>query len=411
MRHAEDFPGLAGDNPAGKHVAYMDGAACSPVPAPVLDVLVDYYRSMNGEVGHGYHELGFYATDAAIRSRQVLARFVHADPAEIVFTHGATEALNLVAHGWAASHLAPGDEIALPISEHHSNILPWQEVAHATGARLVFMDPNMDGGGFSEEELECKIGAKTKIVACSHISHVLGDEYPLRRIADRAHEVGAVTVFDCAQSLAHRQVDLVEMGADFAAFSGRKSYAPAGAGFLYARRELLVQMRPLLYGDGIEQEVGEWVTSYKEGRELLEAGVRNPGEMVAFAAALRYMEDIGYDEVGKHESSLMERFLWGIADNERVKVYGNRESGEGRCGIVSFNYTGIVPASLAKFLNARGVAVGAGEHGAHLLMGYLGTTGVCRASFGLQTTEEDVDALVDALGSVQSDFAKKFVKV
>lgn len=409
MEYTEDFPGIAGENPSGKRVAYMDCASCSPVPSPVLDVVVDFYRSMNAEVGHGYHELGTYATQVALRSRQVVARCVHADPSEIVFTHGATEALNLVARGWAAPLLRPGDEIVLPISEHHSNVLPWQEVARATGARVVFMNPELEGG-ISDEELE-KIGEKARVVACAHVSHVLGNEFDVRRIADRAHEVGAVTVFDCAQSLAHRPVNLGEMGADFAAFSGRKSYAPSSTGCLFVRQDLLPQIRPALYGDGMEREVGEWATSYKEGRELLEAGMRDPAGMAAFAAALRYLEDVGFDRIEEHESRLVERFLWGVADNERVKIYGDREPGSEHCGIVSFNYTGIAPASLAQFLSARGVAVGAGKQGAQLLMGYLGTTGVCRASFGLHTTEEDVDLLVDALDSVRSEFAKEFMKM
>lgn len=398
LDRAADFPALAVPE-NGKRLVYLDNAATTQRPAQVLEAVEHYYRFDNANPHRGVYELAARATQAHEEARQTVAAFLGAETEEIIFTQNTTEALNLVAYSYGLEFLRPGDEIALSVAEHHSNLVPWQRVAKATGARLVYLYPGPDGR-LTEEELARKITASTKIVAVAQVSNVLGLEAPVKAIVDRAHAAGAVVVLDCAQSVAHMPVDVKALGVDFAACSGHKLYAPMGVGVLYGRRELLEPMPPFLSGGDMIASVHEQSVTYAEVPRKFEAGTRNVGGEVGFAAAVRYLQSIGWADLMAHEQALMARALEGLARLPHVAVYGD-PSPTGRRGVISFNVEGVHPHDVATILDADGVTVRAGHHCAQPLMDFLGIHSCCRASFALYNTEEDVDSFLRSLKNVR----------
>lgn len=394
----KDFPILAADE-NGNRLVYLDSAATTQHPTQVLDAVTNYYKKDNANPHRGVYELAMRATDAHEGARHRVAQFFGAQDDEIVFTQNTTEGLNLVAYSYGMHFLHEGDEIVLSVAEHHSNLVPWQRVAQATGAKLVYLYPNA-AGYLTEEELDKKITSRTKLVAIGMVSNVLGLRAPVEAIVARAHAVGAVVVLDCAQSAPHMPVDVKQLDVDFAACSAHKLYAPMGMGALYARAELLDKMPPFLSGGDMIGTVHEHSATWAEGPRKFEAGTRNVGGEVGFAAALDYMQNIGWDAMMSHEHSLLDRMLKGMAQMPWLTVYGDTTAAN-RFGVVSFNVKDVHPHDVATILDAGGVAIRAGHHCAQPLMDFLGIGSCCRASVAVYNTEEDVDALLNNLEMVR----------
>ena len=295
--------------------------------------------------------------------------------------------------------LKEGDEIVLSVAEHHSNLVPWQRVAKVTGAKLVYLYPDSNGH-LTEEELDKKITSKTRLVAVAHVSNVLGIEVPVDSIVRRARLFGAVVVLDCAQSAPHIQVDVKKLDVDFAAFSGHKLYAPMGVGVLYGKKELLDKMPPFLTGGDMIGNVHEQSSTYAEVPRRFEAGTRNVGGEVGLAAAIDYIQSIGWENLQAHEQELVTRALEGLAKIPHVTVYGDL-SPDKRHGVISFNVEDVHPHDTATLLDADGITVRAGHHCAQPLMEYLGINACVRASFAVYNTKEDVDAFLRSLENVR----------
>ena len=399
----KDFPVLAADE-NGNRLVYLDSAATTQHPTQVLDAVTNYYKKDNANPHRGVYELAMRATDAHEGARHRVAQFFGAQDDEIVFTQNTTEGLNLVAYSYGMHFLHEGDEIVLSVAEHHSNLVPWQRVAQATGAKLVYLYPNA-AGYLTEEELDKKITSRTKLVAIGMVSNVLGLRAPVEAIVARAHAVGAVVVLDCAQSAPHMPVDVKQLDVDFAACSAHKLYAPMGMGALYARAELLDKMPPFLSGGDMIGTVHEHSATWAEGPRKFEAGTRNVGGEVGFAAALDYMQSIGWDAMMSHEHALLDRMLKGMAQMPWLTVYGDPTAAN-RFGVVSFNVKDVHPHDVATILDAGGVAIRAGHHCAQPLLTWLGVENLacCRASLAFYNDKKDVDALIEGLGNVWRTF-------
>jgi cysteine desulfurase/selenocysteine lyase len=394
---SSDFPLLETSRGDGRTFVYLDSAATTQKPLCVLDAERDFYVRANANPHRGSYRLSRLATELYESSREYVAEFINAESREeIVFVRNATEAANLVAYSYGLTSLQQGDEIALLISEHHSNLLPWQMVARATGATLNYL-PIDSKGRVMEREVQTKIGARTRIVAASYVSNVLGTVFPLRRIADKAHEVGAVTCFDCAQALAHRRCNVKALGADFAFFSGHKAFAPLGIGFLYGRKELLRDMPPFLWGGEMVEAAGERRAIPARLPLKFEAGTQNAAGAYALAEALRYIDSIGYDAVMEHEQALIRYLLEGLSTIPKIRIYGNHQYADDRCGIAAFNYTSADPQTVSEFLDRNGIVIRAGAHCVHPLMTYLGTTATCRVSLSIYNTCKDIEVFLDRL--------------
>ena len=390
------------DFPIFQHtdVAYVDNAATAQRPQCVLDAVADFYRCHNANPLRGLYPLSVEATDIYEQARETVRDFIGARSArEIIFTRNTTESLNLVAYSYGMNFLHEGDEIVISVAEHHSNMVPWQRVAKATGAKLVYMYPG-ENGRLITEELDKKITPKTKVVAVAMVSNVLGLRAPVEEIVKRAHAVGAVVVLDCAQSAPHTPVDVKKLDVDFAACSAHKLYAPMGVGALYARAGLLEKMPPFMSGGDMIGAVHESGATWADGPRKFEAGTRNVGGEVGFAAAIDYMKGIGWEAMETHEHALLDRMLAGMRAMPWLTVYGEPVA-EGRYGVVSFNVNDVHPHDVATILDAGGVAVRAGHHCAQPLMEFLGIGSCCRASVAIYNTPEDVDALLENLENVR----------
>ncbi len=394
----KDFPIFSADE-NGNRLVYLDSAATTQHPTQVLDAVTHYYLHDNANPHRGVYELAMRATDAHEGARHRVAQFFHAGDDEMIFTQNTTESLNLVAYSYGMHFLHAGDEIVLSVAEHHSNLVPWQRVAAAVGAKLVYLYPGADGR-LPEEELEQKITSKTRLVAIGMVSNVLGLRAPVEKIVARAHAVGAVVVLDCAQSAPHTPVDVKKLDVDFAACSAHKLYAPMGMGALYVRKEILDKMPPFLSGGDMIGSVHEQTATWAEGPRKFEAGTRNVGGEVGFAAALDYMDGIGWETLEKHEHALLDRMLTGMRTLPWLTVYGE-PTANGRYGVVSFNVQDVHPHDVATILDAGGVAVRAGHHCAQPLMEFLGIGSCCRASVAIYNDEEDIDALLNNLEMVR----------
>ena len=390
------------DFPIFQHtdVAYIDNAATAQRPQCVLDAVADFYRCHNANPLRGLYPLSVEATDIYEQARETVRSFIGAKSArEIIFTRNTTESLNLVAYSYGMNFLHEGDEIVISVAEHHSNMVPWQRVAKATGAKLVYMYPG-ENGRLTTEGRDKKITPKTKVVAVAMVSNVLGLRAPVEEIVKRAHAVGAVVVLDCAQSAPHTPVDVKKLDVDFAACSAHKLYAPMGVGALYARAGLLEKMPPFMSGGDMIGAVHESGATWADGPRKFEAGTRNVGGEVGFAAAINYMKGIGWEAMETHEHALLDRMLVGMRAMPWLTVYGEPVA-EGRYGVVSFNVNDVHPHDVATILDAGGVAVRAGHHCAQPLMEFLGIGSCCRASVAIYNTPEDVDALLENLENVR----------
>jgi cysteine desulfurase/selenocysteine lyase len=394
----KDFP-LLDQQMSGKPLAYLDSANTSQKPRQVIDTLTDYYEHHNANIHRAVYELGEDATALYEGARERLAAFVGAgDPRSIVFTRGTTESVNLVAHAWGRKHLGTGDEIVLTELEHHSNIVPWQLAAQDTGAALRYV-PITDDGLLDMEALRSLLTDRTKVVAVSGQSNVLGTLPPLQEIAELAHEAGAVVVVDGAQFVSHNPVDVTELDVDFLTVSGHKMLGPTASGGLYGRLELLQEMDPFLGGGEMIDEVLPERSTYKDPPWKFEAGTMNIAQEVGLGAAIDYLEAIGMKNLREHERELTGYALDRL-EEAGVRIFGPKDL-DLRGGAISFWFKEFHPHDVAQILGQEGVAVRAGHHCAQILMRRLGVPATTRASFHAYSLREDVDRLVEGLRKVE----------
>lgn len=378
----------------GHPLVYLDSAATSQKPACVIEAVKRYYELDNANVHRGVHTLGSRATDAYEGAREKVTRFIHAQsPEEIIFTRGTTTAINLVAASYARAVCGEGDEIVLTPMEHHSNLIPWQQVAKATGAILKYI-PLTEEGTIRIEDVQNLVTDKTKMVAITHVSNVLGTVNPIKKIAEIAHQHGAKILVDGAQSTPHMKVDVQELDCDFYAFSGHKMCGPTGIGVLYGKRSLLEQMEPVEFGGEMIDHVDLYESTWKDLPWRFEGGTPIIAGAVGLGAAIDFLSSIGMDAIEKHEHALTAYAMDKIQSVDGVQVYGPKTE---RSGLITFNLDDIHPHDVATVLDAEGVAVRAGHHCCQPLMRILQASSTARASFYLYNTEEDVDRLIAAL--------------
>ncbi len=391
--YRQDFP-LLRENP----IVYLDSAATAQRPDVVIEAEMEFYRNYNANPLRGLYSLGIEATDRYEEARECVAKFIHAASAkEIIFTRNATESLNLVAYSYGLSHLRKGDEIVVSILEHHSNQLPWRMVAEKTGAVVKYLECDWQGH-ILDADLQAAFSEKTKLVAVTQVSNVLGIRTPIEKIVALARKSGAVVVLDAAQSTPHMEVDVQKLGVDFLAFSGHKLMAPMGIGVLYGRKELLSEMPPFLTGGEMIQTVTRDKVVYAELPHKFEAGTVNGAGAWALAAAIRYLQEVGYEQIQKQELLLTTQLMDGLKKVPHVQVQGSPDPKE-HCGIVSFTIDGVHPHDVSSILDADGIAVRAGHHCAQPLMQQIGVMSTTRASMYFYNTEEDIEKL---LASVQT---------
>ncbi|OPG15793.1 cysteine desulfurase [Ferroacidibacillus organovorans] len=397
----KDFPILK-ESINGKPLVYLDSAATSQKPRQVIDAMKTYYETSNANVHRGVHTLGSRATDAYEAARSNVAKFINAKRDEqIVFTRGTTESLNMVAHGYARPRLKPGDEIIITPMEHHSNLIPWQQVAKATGATLTYL-PLQTDGTIELGDVEKAITARTKIVAMVHVSNVLGTINPIGEIAKIAHRHGAILVVDGAQSVPHMPVDVQALDCDFLAFSGHKMMGPTGIGVLYGKREVLEQMEPIHFGGEMIEVVELYESTFKEVPYRFEGGTPIIAGAVGLSAAIDYLKEIGLSAIHERDVALTSYAYDRLREMEEIEVYG--PAGE-RGALVTFNLRGVHPHDLSTALDAEGVAIRAGHHCAQPLMRWLKQSATARASFYVYNTEQDIDVLMSALTMAKEFFS------
>ncbi len=403
-----DFPLLAG-NP---QIAFLDSAATAQRPASVLDAQRRFYETMNANPLRGLYSLSVAATSEIEAVRKQVAEFLGAFAAngkpaanDVVFTRNASEALNLVAKSFAPTVLQPGDEVAVTVMEHHSNLIPWQQACRAAGATLVVMHPAQDGTLGANEIARC-IGPRTRIAACAHVSNVMGCELPVRAIADAVHANGGYMVVDAAQSTPHMAVDVAELGADFLAFSAHKCLGPMGIGVLWGKHELLASMPPMLTGGEMIDSVSEQDATWAPVPEKFEAGTQDAAGIYATGAALTYLtQTVGLDNVAAREAALVAYTMEQLANLGFIDLIGSEDSARHH-GVVSFNVRGVHPHDVASILDMSGVCIRAGHHCAQPLLTWLGVENLacCRASLAFYNDKSDVDRLVAGLTQVWQVF-------
>jgi cysteine desulfurase/selenocysteine lyase len=394
---AHEFPSLDRDG-----LVYLDSGATSQTPRTVLDAMDDYYAHHRGSVHRGVYPLAAEATELFEGARERVARFVNWGAAETIFTRNVTEALNLVAYAWGDANVGPGDRVVVTEMEHHSNLVPWQLVAGMTGARIRAV-PVTGDYLLDLEALDGLLGERTRMVAVSAMSNVLGTVNPVAEIARRAHAAGALVLADAAQAVPHAGVRLDELGVDFLGFTGHKALGPMGVGVLAAREELLDSMEPFLGGGEMISDVDIDRFTWNTIPWRFEAGTPNVAEAVGLGAAVDYLQGLGMDRVRAHEVDVTGYALKRLGEIDGLRIYGPSEV-EHRGGMVSFTLGGIHPHDVAQVLDADGIAVRAGHHCAKPLLRRLGVQATTRASFYLYSTTEEVDALVAGLDKVKRFF-------
>ena len=400
VKFKADFPLLGkpmGDNP----LVYLDNGATTQKPREVIQAITEYYESFNANPHRGAYELSIKATDIYENARIKTQQFINAKYShEIIFTKNATESLNLVAYSYGLSHVGAGDEVLIAISEHHSNLVPWQYVCQMKGATLKYIYLE-DDHNLSQRDIEEKITENTKVVAVAQVSNVLGLINPVKEIVARAHEIGAVVVVDGSQSVPHMAVDVQELDADFFVFSGHKMLSPMGIGVLYGKEELLNDMPPFLMGGDMIDYVEEQHTDYAPLPAKFEAGTQNVGGAAGLSAAIDYLNKVGFDYIEKKEKELTEYAISRMKEMDYIELYGCDSTRDNKTGIVTFNVKDVHPHDVSTIMDAHGVAIRAGHHCAQPLMIYLKQNATCRASFYFYNSKEDVDKFIEALSKVR----------
>ncbi|EOR27620.1 SufS subfamily cysteine desulfurase [Clostridium sartagoforme AAU1] len=400
----KDFPTLNKEK-NGKRIVYLDSAATTQKPNSVINSIKDYYEQSNANPHRGAYELSVLATEAYDEAREKVKKFINAKyREEIIFTKNATESFNLLAMSYGMTYINEGDEIVISIAEHHSNLIPWQQVAKAKGAILKYMYTD-ENGELTEEEVKSKITEKTKIVSITHVSNALGTINPVKEIAEYAHSKGAVVIVDGAQSVPHIKVDVRDINADFLVIAGHKLLAPMGIGILYGKKELLEKMPPLMFGGDMVEYVYEQETTFNVLPYKFEAGTQNVEAAVGLSKAIDYLNGIGMENIEKIEKELMTYAYKEMSKLEYVKIYGPKDI-EKRGGVLSFEIEGVHPHDVASIFDTFGVCIRAGNHCAQPLMRYMGINATSRASIYFYNTREDVDRLIEAVKQTYDMFSK-----
>jgi cysteine desulfurase/selenocysteine lyase len=391
----------------GKPLVYLDSSATSQKPLQVIEAIEKYYREINSNVHRGVHTLGTRATDAYEGAREKVRKFINAKSIqEVIFTRGTTTSLNTVAASYAAANLKAGDEIVITYMEHHSNIIPWQQVARRTGAQLKYI-PLQEDGTISLDDVRATITANTKVVSVMQVSNVLGVINPVKEIAQIAHENGAIMVVDGAQSAPHMKIDVQDLDCDFLAFSGHKMCGPTGIGVLYGKKHLLENMEPIEFGGEMIDFVQLYESTWKELPWKFEGGTPIIAGAVGLGAAIDFLNEVGLDQIAEHEHKLAAYALEKMATVEGMAIYGPLDAAK-RAGLVTCNISDVHPHDVATVLDAEGIAVRAGHHCAQPLMRWLKASATARASFYLYNTEDDIDKLVEGLVKTKEYFSDVF---
>ena len=407
-QYIKDFPILKRTVRGGNPLVYLDSGATSQKPIQVIEAESNFYLSSNAAVHRGAHLLAEEASLAYESARKKVADFIGAKLEETIFTKSATESINAIAYSFGNStkgskfHLESGDEIVVTEMEHHANLIPWQQLAKRTGAKLRWLSVNLDGR-LDLTNIDVIINKKTKVVAFTHQSNVLGTILPIKLIVEKAKSVGAITVLDACQSAPHFKINVIDLEVDFLAFSGHKMLGPTGVGVLWGRQELLEQMEPFLFGgsmiDSVEMESATWA----ELPRKFEAGVPNMAQAVGLGAAVDYLNNVGMENIHEHEMALTKQLLAGLQHIQGVKVVGPTDLSD-RGGVVSFTIDGIHPHDVGQVLDQYGIAVRTGHHCAWPLIRKLNQVGTTRASFHLYNTADEVEKLLTTIPLVQSYF-------
>ncbi|MCC3648753.1 cysteine desulfurase [Cytobacillus oceanisediminis] len=391
----------------GKPLVYLDSAATSQKPVPVIEAIDKYYREYNSNVHRGVHTLGTRATDGYEGAREKVRKFINAKSTEeVIFTRGTTTSINTVAASYGRANLSEGDEIVISYMEHHSNIIPWQQVAKQTGATLKYL-PLQEDGTISLEDVRTTVTADTKIVSIMQVSNVLGVMNPIKEIAKIAHENGAIMVVDGAQSAPHLKIDVQDLDCDFLAFSGHKMCGPTGIGVLYGKKKHLEKMEPVEFGGEMIDFVGLYESTWKELPWKFEGGTPIIAGAIGLGASIDFLEQIGLDEIEAYEHKLAAYAMEKMSAIDGMTIYGPKEASK-RAGLVTFNIDDVHPHDVATVLDAEGIAVRAGHHCAQPLMKWLKVSATARASFYLYNTEEDIDKLVSGLVKTKEYFSDVF---
>jgi len=403
-----DFP-ILNQKINGQQMIYLDSAATSQKPQVMIDALVQYYQNDNANVHRGIYDLSQRATEQYEQARDKVQAFIHAKKrTEILFTRGTTESLNWLASTYGADEIKLGDDILLSYMEHHSNIVPWQQLAKRVGANLKYIDLN-DDGTLNLADAEQKMTNKTKIVAVTHVSNVLGVVNPIKLLAKMAHEHGAIMIADGAQSVPHMAVDVQDMAVDFFAFSGHKMLGPTGIGVLYGKSELLEKMTPAQYGGEMIERVSLHEATFQPIPWRFEAGTPNIAGAIGLGAAIDYLTRVGMANVTKYEHELVTYAISQLTSIPEITIYGPQDSAH-HTGVIAFNMAGVHPHDLATALDQEGIEVRAGHHCAQPLMTYLGIAATVRVSFYLYNTREEIDQLIATLKKIKEYFNREFTQ-
>lgn len=392
----KDFPIL--EKKINKHpLIYFDNAATSQKPQQVIDAITRFYQAQNSNSARGVYPLGEEATLLYENARNTVAAFINAEPEEIIFTKGATASINGVARGWALEHLKKGDEILITQMEHHSNLLPWQQIAKKTGALLKYI-PVLPEGILDLSSLDQLITHKTKLVACVHVSNVLGAQNDVHSIIKKAHAQGAKVLIDAAQSIAHQAIDVKKMHCDFLVFSGHKMLGPTGIGVLYIKKSLHNQMEPFEFGGGMVYEVDQTSATWLKAPAKFEAGTPPIAQAIGLAAAINYIKkNINFHSLQKHEAQLCAALINGLQKNPKIRIVGPLDQLKKEGHLVSFVIEGMHAHDVATYLGNYGICVRAGHHCAHPLANALGIGSTVRASFYAYNTLEEVEKFLEVI--------------
>lgn len=410
-----DISDLRGDFPIldqlvnNEPLTYLDNAATAQKPNQVVAALTHFYQTDNANVHRGVHTLAERATAAYEDARHKVTHFINAaEPAEVIFTKGATDSLNLVASTYGEANIEAGDEIVISIMEHHSNLIPWQQLVLRKHATLKYIELTPTGE-LDMTDAETKITDKTKIVAVAHASNVIGTVNPIAALTKMAHQHGAIMVCDGAQAVPHMPVDVQALDVDFYAFSGHKMMAPTGIGVLYGKRDLLAAMPPYQFGGEMINFVHRYESTWNELPWKFEAGTQNIAGAVGLGAAIDYLENLGMTNVQAHEHQLVNSLLPQLTADRQIEVYGPHDPAR-HTGVIAFNIKGLHPHDVATALDMEGVAVRAGHHCAQPLMETLGLVATARASLYIYNTQDDVDRLIRALIETKEFFSHELIK-
>ena len=396
----KDFPLLAQEQ-NGKPLAYLDTAASAQKPECVIEAMNNVYKNSYANPHRGTYHLADEITTLYENARETVRGFINAESVkEIVFTRNATEAINLVAATWGRQNIKAGDEILISEAEHHANLVPWQQLCLASGAKLVVF-PVSDEGDFIEEEFLKRLSDKTKLVAISAMSNVLGTIFPIKKICESAHSAGAKVMIDACQFAVHHLIDVKDIDCDFLAFSGHKTYGPTGIGVLYGKAEILQTMPAYQFGGDMVDNVTFEKTTFADIPARFEAGTPASVQAIGMARGLQYMADLGFDDIVNHEKELVKYAMERFAELPELKIVGKAAN---RGGVFSFALGNIHPQDLAFVLNKENVAIRTGHHCAQPIVNRMGYTSLARASFGLYTATEDIDALLTALIKAEKFF-------